>query len=238
MEDKKDISIVIPFHNEEESLKKLIPSLIETTHSLDKSFEIIFINDVSSDNSLEVVRQFKEKFDEIKILQLKKRGGQTGCYKKAFAEAKGDYIIRMDSDLQDDPRDLPKFIKRIEEGSELVMGLREARKHKKTLRFASLVYDMIILLLFNSPLHSNSGSYIAFKADLVKNIPWHKNDHRYIPLIAMRRGAKNIREVFVRHGERKWGESKYKPVKKLIFGIPEVFLFLFRYLTGVYDNKK
>jgi len=232
-----DISIVIPFHNEEESLRVLIPSLMEMIRFFTKSFEVILVDDASTDSSVEIVKMYQEQYPIIKLIRLPKRGGQTGCYKEAFQQAKGLYIIRMDADLQDDPKDLPKFIEKINRGSELIMGLRECRKHSRILRLASGIYDLIILALFNSPLHSNSGSYVAFKTELMKNIPFRKNDHRYLPLIAIRREAKNITEVFVRHNKRKMGKSKYNPFEKLILGIPEVLLFLIRYIRGIYDLK-
>jgi glycosyltransferase involved in cell wall biosynthesis len=232
-----NISIVIPFHNEEESLRVLIPSLMEIILLLAKSFEVILVDDASTDNSVEIVKMYQERYPIIKLIRLPERGGQSGCYKEAFQQVQGQYIIRMDADLQDDPKDLPKFIEKIDQGSELVMGLRECRKHSRILRLATGIYDLMILALFNSPIHSNSGSYVAFKTDLMKNIPFRKNDHRYLPLIAMRRGAKNITEVFVRHNERKMGKSKYNTSKKLILGIPETFLFLIRYIRGIYDLK-
>ena len=235
MEEKIDISIVIPFRNEEDSLKVIIPSLLEVISSLKKRIEIIFIDDVSYDKSVEVVEKFQEVSSHIRLIKLPKRGGQTGCFRVGFKQAQGDYIIRMDADLQDDPRDIPLFLRKIDEGAELIVGLRECRKHSRIFRIASGVYDLLVILLFNSPLHSNAGSYIAFKAKFVKNIPFKKNDHRHLPLIAIRRGAKNISEVFVRHAERKYGESKYKPLKKLTLGIPEVFLFLYRYMRGYYN---
>ncbi|BBO88332.1 glycosyltransferase [Desulfosarcina ovata] len=231
----KNISIVIPFHQEEASLKELIPRLMEVIRSLENSVEVILVDDASSDGGATVVESFRAYHPEIRLIRLKTRGGQTGCYRAAFEQAQGDYILRMDADLQDDPRDLPRFMEKIADGYELIMGLREARKHPRLLRAASMVYDLLVLLLFNSPLHSNSGSYVAFRADLVKNIPYRRNDHRYLSLIAMRRGAKRIGEVFVRHNERQWGVSKYRSIKKVILGIPEVIMFMGRYLLGVYD---
>jgi len=238
LNNKVDISIVIPFHNEQDSLKELIPLLYKTIKEIPhKHFEVIMIDDVSTDNSAEFVAGFMNQKDNLKLLQLDKRGGQTGCYKIAFEQAKGDFIIRMDADLQDDPRDLPAFVQKIDEGSELIIGLRECRKHRRLIRLASGVYDLLILALFDSPFHSNSASYVAFKSKLVKNIPWRNNDHRYIPLIVMKRGAKMVNEVVVRHNARKFGESKYQPFKKLIFGIPEILLFLIRYSRGEYDFR-
>jgi glycosyltransferase involved in cell wall biosynthesis len=234
----KEISIVVCFHNEEEALKDLMPCLLRVTKNVGKKFEIIMVDDASIDGGAEVVKSLQREHSEIRLLQLPHRGGQSGCFEEAFKVAKGEYIIRMDGDLQDDPHDLPKFLTKMDQGSELVMGLRECRKHPKALRLAAGVYDLLILLLFDSPLHSNSGSYVAFKGELMKNIPFRKNDHRYLPLIALRRGAKDIGEVIVRHNQRRYGSSKYSVFRKVFFGIPELFAFLIRLKAGVYDFKQ
>lgn len=232
---QKMITIVIPFHNEEPSLRELVPSLLEVTQRFGKAtFEILFVDDVSEDNSTEVIKNFQLQHSVVKLIQLTSRGGQTGCFQVAFRQAHGDYILRMDADLQDDPRDLPKFLEKINEGAELIVGLRECRKHSRVLRLASGIYDLIILALLDSPLHSNSGSYVCFKANLVKNIPFKKNDHRFLPLIAIHRGARNIAEVFVRHNERQYGRSNYNTLKKLFVGVVEVLLFLIRMKRGYY----
>lgn len=230
-------SIVIPFRNEEKNLEILLPILANEISRIDYDFEVILVDDFSKDNSAKVSQNNSSKFANFYLIQLNKRSGQTGAFKKAFEKAKGKYIIRMDADLQDDPRDLNYFIEKFEKGYDLIVGLRECRKHRRLLRIASNIYDLFIIMIFDTPLHSNSGSYIGFKSDLVKNIPWMKNDHRYLPLIAIRRGAKKVGEVIVRHQERIFGESKYKPFKKIIFGIPEVILFIIRLNFGRYDIK-
>ena len=231
-----DISIVIPFHNEEESLKELLPLLVSEIEKFDKTFEIVLINDCSTDNSIAIASEYANKYGIIQVIDMSYRGGQTGCYKEAFKVLQGKYTLRMDADLQDDPRDLYKFIEKIDEDADLIMGLREARKHSKILRFASGVYDLLILLLTNSPLHSNSGSYVCFKTKFIKDIAFKKNDHRYLPLISMSRGADKISEVFVRHNSRQYGESKYKPMRKVILGIPEVVCFAYRLKINYYNN--
>lgn len=230
------LSIVIPFHNEEESLAVLLPRLLEVLRKTGRTWELILVDDKSTDRSASVVERYKEEEpSSIHLIQLLQRGGQTGCFKAAFEQAKGDYIIRMDADLQDDPRDLPAFLHKFDEGADLVMGLRECRKHKRIYRLASYVYDFLVVLLFNSPLHANSGSFVGFRSKYVKNIPFCNNDHRYIPLIVIRRGAEVIKEVFVRHNARQFGESKYKPMKKLVLGIFEVFRFFLQITRGYYD---
>ena len=142
----------------------------------------------------------------------------------------------MDSDLQDNPSDLRHFMDKITEGADLVMGIRENRKHSHALKFATAIYNVLIIMLYNSPLTMHSGSFIAFKSKFVKDIPFKKNDHRYLPLIAISRGASNIREIVVSHNERKYGNSNYSIFKKIILGIPELILFLVRMKFGFYKK--
>lgn len=232
-----DISIIIPFFNEKNSLKELISLLLEQMRSSAKKFEIIFVDDASTDNGAEIIKAYQEKYPMIKLIQFKKRSGQTSCYKEGFLQARGNYFIRMDADLQDNPKDLPEFLEKIDSGSDLVIGVRKHRKHSAILRWASGIFDFTVSKLFNLPFHYHTGSFVAFKADLVKQIPFRKNDHRYLPLIAIMRGAKNVSNVLVEHGVRLAGKSKYHLFPKIIFGIPEVILFLIRCKFGVYGPK-
>lgn len=229
------ISIIIPVHNEEGSLPQLIEELDSVISEVAYSIEVIFVNDMSTDNTSKTLKDFKQKYSYVKVIDLSKRGGQTGCYQVAFQEAKCKYIIRMDGDLQDNPCDLYKFFPLIEQDVDLIMGLRELRKHKKLIRFASILYDSLVVLLFDSPLHTNTSSYIAFKAKYIKGLKFKKNDHRHLTLIAMRRGATRIKEVIVVNRERTHGTSKYSNFRKVLFGIPEVIRFFGRIILGYYD---
>jgi len=230
-------SFVIPFHNEEDSLRVLIPELLDVLSTLDRLFEILFVDDDSSDDSAKVVESFMGVCPEIILIRLSHRGGQTGAFKTAFEQMRGEYVIRMDADLQDNPKDISHFLEKIDEGAELVLGLRSSRKHPFALRILANFFELFIILTFNSPLHAHSASFVAFKSTLVKNIPFRHNDHRYLPLIALRRGAQNPTEVIVRHRSRRFGSSHYRLFKKVMFGIPEGFLFLARLFMGYYDVK-
>jgi glycosyltransferase involved in cell wall biosynthesis len=205
--------------------------------NLDRPYEVLIVDDVSTDRTADVVREHQAIFRELRLIRLPRRGGQTGCFEAAFRQVRGEYTIRMDADLQDMPADLRQFVQRFDEGADLVMGLRECRKHRRLYRLASMVYDLIILLLFDTPLHANSGSFVGFRTELIRDIPFRRNDHRYLPLIAIRRGAENIREVLVRHRQRQFGASKYQPLKKLFFGLPEIVRFLLRLNRGYYDLR-
>lgn len=231
------LSFVIPFHNEEDSLLILIPELLDVLSTIDRSFEIIFVDDVSTDKGAKVVESFMDACPEILLIRLPNRGGQTGAFKAAFEQMRGEHVIRMDADLQDDPKDIPHFLEKIDEGADLVLGLRTSRKHPVPLRVLSHFFELFVILTFNSPLHAHSGSFVAFKSSLMRNIPFRHNDHRYLTLIALRRGCSNPTEIVVRHRSRRFGQSHYRLFKKIVLGIPEGFLFLARLFLGYYDVK-
>ena len=235
-----DFSIVIPFFNEEKNLEILIPQLIKYLKKInEKKFEVILVDDCSTDQS-NYVAKFKSKDIKkmkFKILRLSKRSGQTGAFKKAFKVAKGKFIIRMDSDLQDDPKDINKFIKKIKLGSDLVIGKRVKRKHSYLLTFCSSIYSVFMGFLLDSNVQSYSSSFVAFNREYLKKLPWYKNDHRYLPAIVIKRGVTEISEVILQHKNRKFGTSRYNTFKKILFGIPEVLLFTIRLNFGFYSRN-
>jgi len=157
------LSVVVPCHNEQASLpilgKKL--ELILNKH-MKNDWEVIFVNDASTDKTPKIMNEFNKKNKRFVIINLKKRGGQTGSFRNAFAAAKGKYIMRMDGDLQDNPNDMPLFIAKMKKDYDLIVGIREARKHSRILRFVSQMYTAVSALLFNCPFHDTSSSYIAF----------------------------------------------------------------------------
>jgi glycosyltransferase involved in cell wall biosynthesis len=235
---QRSTSIVIPFHNEAEALPVLIAGLAKAVAPLTRAYEVIFVDDCSTDGSADIVRDAAKRLPWLRLVQLPERGGQTGAFRIGFAEAKGDWIIRMDSDLQDDPVDLPAFLQKIDEGVDLIIGFRDERKHNFLDKLLTSTYDVVVLLLFNAPVRSFSGSFIAFRAGCVKGAPMRPNDHRYLPLIALRRGATQVEQVFVRHYRRSTGQSKYKSWKKFLLGPFELLRFFFRYRAGFYDLAK
>ena len=230
------LTLVIPFYNEEPSLAELLPRVKDNLEQFDITYEVLLIDDASTDESAAVVKHFvsKNKDKKFKLISMDINSGQTGCFKKAFSEASGEYIIRMDADLQDNPSDLHLFIDKINEKADMVMGIRENRKHSHILKFATAIYNVIVIMLYDSPLTMHSGSFIAFKSEFVKDIPFKNNDHRYLPLIAINRGANNIREIIVSHNERIYGSSNYSLLKKVLLGIPELIFFLVRLKFGFY----
>ena len=230
------VTLVIPFYNEELSLIELLPRVKDNLEQSGIVYEVLLINDASTDGSNAVVEKFiiESKDKNFKLIRMHTNSGQTGCFKKAFSESSGENIIRMDADLQDNPSDLYFFLEKINDNADMVMGIRENRKHSHILKFSTALYNLLIIMLYDSPLTMHSGSFIAFKSEFVKDIPFKNNDHRYLPLIAINRGANNIREIIVSHNERIYGSSNYSLLKKVLLGIPELIFFLVRLRFGFY----
>lgn len=231
-------SVVIPVHNEQENLPILMRELDRALEAIPEPIEILFVNDCSTDASPTILDGFQTERSHVRVIHLAGRGGQTGCYQVAFNEAQGEHIIRLDSDLQDDPADLVAFVHHLREGCDLVMGLRTLRKHRRVIRAVSIFYDSLMVLLFDSPLYTNTSSFVAFRAEHVRGIAFKKNDHRYLPMIAMHRGATKTKEVVIASRERRFGQSKYKNVQKVVRGAPEVTAFVARMLGGYYDRNR
>ena len=232
------VSVIIPFYNEEENLQILFDEILDAINQKPNLIDltIIFVDDCSNDGSKGFIESKIRNLDNFKLIPLSIRSGQTGAFKAAFEACETDFIIRMDSDLQDSPQDLNLFFDKIlDEDPDLIMGFRTSRKHGRLLRILSHIYDIIVLTLYNSPLYTNSGSFVAFKTKYVQNLPWFKNDHRYLPLIVIHRGGKKITEVMTRHRLRKHGKSNYPKFKKIIFGPFEIMRFILRLRTDKYD---
>lgn len=231
------VSIVIPFHNEAESLPILIEGLSKAVAPLTRRFEVLLVDDCSTDDGGAIVAGAAGRMPWLRLVKLTERGGQTGAFRQGFSEATGDWIIRMDSDLQDDPADLPEFLRKIDQGVDLIIGFRDERKHNFLDKLLTATYDLVVLFLFNAPLRTFSGSFVAFRSSCVKNAPMEPNDHRYLPLIALKRGAVRVEQVFVRHRRRETGRSKYKAWRKFLLGPPELLRFFIRYRAGHYDLR-
>ena len=249
----KKITLVIPIHNEINNLKILIPELINNIKIINNDFEIILVNDFSTDDSLKFCNSLitKDLNYEIKIINFVKRSGQSGAFKEAFKIATGEYIIKMDADMQDHPKDIKLFINKINENYDVIIGDRVMRKHNLFLFLAGKTFDLIIKisfiikkLIFHSflktytgsfdALKTYTGSFAAYRKKYVSDIHWYKNDHRYLHIIALQKGAKNFCNVPVSHRRRKYGISKYNTLIKLITGIPEIIFFIIRVFSGRY----
>lgn len=206
-----NISVVIPLYNEEESLPELYEWIERVMNNNNFSFEVIFINDGSRDNSWKVIEELAQKSPHVKGIKFRRNYGKSPALYCGFKEAQGDVVITMDADLQDSPNEIPELYRMItEEGYDLVSGYKEKR------------YDplskTIPTKLFNATARKISGIHNlrdfncglkAYRLDVVKNIEVYGEMHRYIPYLAKNAGFEKIGEKIVQHQARKYGTSKF-----------------------------
>tara|TARA_Y100000816_G_scaffold261472_1_gene218490 strand:- start:4958 stop:5653 length:696 start_codon:yes stop_codon:yes gene_type:complete len=221
------VDIVIPFYNEEKNLIILCKELNRAIKSLKHKYRIIFVDDGSTDSSYKIVFNSIKNI-KFKILKKKNKSGQASAFKSAFKILKSDYTIRMDSDLQDDPKDLIKFDKKLHKNFDIILGYRNKRKHGIALKLSTEIFNYLIKIFGFSNLKSSSGSFICFKSKFLKDLNLKKNDHRYLTIIAQRKGAKKNIVININHRKRIFGKSNYNTLKKIILGFFEVLNFLFR----------
>jgi len=206
-----DISVVIPLYNEEESLKELYDWIVQVMQSNHFSFEIIFIDDGSSDNSWEIVNELSKENKDVKGLRFRRNYGKSAALNEGFKIAKGDVIITMDSDLQDSPDEIPGLFKMItEEKLDIVSGWKKKRYDSKLAKnIPSRFFNWTSRKLFGSKLHDMNCGLKAYKHDVIKNIEVYGEMHRYIPIIARAEGFSRIGEKVVVHQKRKYGVTKF-----------------------------
>ncbi|MDD8014084.1 MAG: glycosyltransferase family 2 protein [Acidobacteriota bacterium] len=216
-----DLSIVIPVYNEGENLEDLYQEINAACGRLQKSCEIIFIDDGSTDNSMAVLRGIHGRDPKVKIIRFRKNFGQTPALSAGFDYARGDIIITLDADLQNDPGDFPRLLEKVDEGYDIVSGWRKSRKDRFLTRLVpSKIANWLISHITHVRLHDYGCTLKAFRREVVKNIHLYGEMHRFIPAIASDMGV-SIAEVEVNHRPRRRGKSKYN-----IFRTPRVILDL------------
>lgn len=234
---KHKIDVVIPFYNENQNLKILIPSLYSVLNSLKKyQFRLIFIDDGSQDLSSEVIINFKNK-KKIKnnffLLKNKINKGQTYSYKKYFKKFKSNFFLRIDSDNQDNPNDIKKIFKIFDLNHDMILTYRQKRKHNSLLIFQGKIYTFFCNFLTKKKLKTFTSSMVLYRSKFLNFDKLSFNDHRYLPLLAILNGAKKINIVDVKHNKRIYGNSKYKIINKIIFGPFEFLFFILRFYLGL-----
>ena len=204
-----DLSIVIPLLNEEDNIDKLYKELTDVLNPMKVSCEMIFVDDGSEDTSLEKLAALQKKDDRVVVISFRRNFGQTAAMSAGFDHARGEVIISMDADLQNDPRDIPKLLERLEQGFDVVCGWRYDRKDAfLNRRLPSIIANRIISSITGAKLHDYGCTLKAFRKEITQNIKLYGELHRFIPAIATGMGAK-ICEVKVNHRARQFGTSKY-----------------------------
>ena len=204
-----DVSVVIPIRNEEASLPELVRELMDTLGRWGRPFEILIVDDGSSDASFEVLARLQAADARLRVIRFRRNFGQTAAFAAGFDHARGRYIVTMDGDLQNDPAEIPAMIAELERGADIVCGWRKDRQDPfVSRRLPSTLANALISRVTGVHLHDYGCSLKVFRAEIVKPMKLYGEMHRFLPAIASERTS-SIREVPVKHRARKYGRSKY-----------------------------
>jgi glycosyltransferase involved in cell wall biosynthesis len=217
------ISLIIPFHNEEGNLTRLYLEIKKAL--VGKKYEIVFINDGSTDNSLAEVKKIKSS--EIVLINFRRRFGKGKALKAGFEASKGEIVVFMDADLQDNPSDLDKFINKVKDGFDLVNGYRQVRNDGKKKTWPSKIFNNMLRLVFKSKFHDINCGFKAMRREILEEIPLYGDNYRFLPLLAEKEGYRTS-EVVVDHRSRTIGQSKYGFIR-LFFGLVDTLTTYFIY---------
>ena len=229
MNSKIALSIVVPIFNEEESLPFLVNQLLEVLQHMEETFELVLVNDGSSDNSAEIIRQLSFDIPELVGVLLRKNYGQTAAMAAGFDISSGEIVITLDGDLQNDPKDIPLLVNKIREGFDLVSGWRFRRQDAAISRkLPSKIANRLIGKVTGVRLNDYGCSLKAYRKEVLTDMRLYGELHRFLPVLANIEGAR-ITEVKVNHRARQFGTSKY--------GIDRTFRVLMDLLTVWFMNR-
>lgn len=205
-----ELSIVIPLYNEDESLSELVAWIKRSISSKFSNYEIIMVDDGSSDKSWSVIQQLKSENPEIKGIRFRRNYGKSAALNEAFEAASGNVVITMDADLQDSPEEIPGLYKMIvEDGYDLVSGWKKERHDPVSKTIPTKLYNWATGLMSGIKLHDMNCGLKAYKHEVVKSIEVYGEMHRYIPVLAKTQGYDKIGEKVVQHQARKYGVTKF-----------------------------
>ena len=219
-----EISIVVPLYNEEESLSELVDQIKKSLPY--RSFELIFVDDGSNDSSWDVIERLVEVNSEVKGISLGVNQGKSYALQAGFNEVKGQYVVTMDADLQDDPAEIEQMICSLESGYDLVSGWKKKRFDPISKTIPSKFFNWVTRRAAGIHLHDFNCGLKAYRAEVVAHIQLYGELHRYIPLLAKRAGFGKIKEQIVQHRARKYGRTKFG-LSRFINGFLDLITILF-----------
>ncbi|MFN8400607.1 MAG: glycosyltransferase family 2 protein [Anaerolineales bacterium] len=205
-----NLSLIIPVYNEQDNLPMLFDALYGTMNSLGKTWEVIFVDDGSRDNSLSVLQEYAQKdTDHVRVISFRRNFGQTAAIAAGLDYSQGDIIILLDADMQNDPADIPMLLAKLDEGYDLVSGWRKQRKDNAVTRnFPSMMANKLISRVTGVELHDYGCTLKAYRRPVLEGFRLYGEMHRFIPVFANSVGAR-ITEVVVNHHPRRFGKTKY-----------------------------
>ena len=225
-----DISVVIPLYNEAESLPEL-EEAISAALKNKFSYEVIFVDDGSSDDSWAVIQKLAEKGEYIKGISFRNNYGKSTALQAGFSETRGEFVVTMDADLQDDPNEVPEMVQMLKDGYDLVSGWKKERHDPISKTVPSKFFNFVTRVSAGIKLHDFNCGLKAYRSDVIKSIYLYGELHRYVPMLAKRAGFGRITEKVVTHHPRKYGKTKFG-LSRFINGFLDLVTILFvqRYL--------
>ena len=203
-----DLSLVIPLLNEEESLKLLMDKIRETLSQMDLTYEVLFIDDGSTDGSMKVLEELHAMYDEVHVIQFRRNFGKAAAYTAAFEQVRGTFVITMDADLQDDPAEIPSLLAKLDEGYDLVSGWKKKRFDPMGKTLPSKFFNWVTGRVSGVKIHDFNCGLKAYRKEVVKDVRVYGELHRYIPVLANLEGYR-VGEIPVQHHPRQFGVTKY-----------------------------
>jgi len=208
MTEKITYSIVVPLFNEEDSLVELHKQITEALTGVPESYEILFVDDGSTDGSMAVLTRLHEEDSRVRAIQFRRNYGKSAALAQGFQEARGEYIFTMDADLQDDPHEIPRLIEELHEGFDLVSGWKRDRKDPFIKRTTSKLFNRVTCLCTGLKLHDINCGIKGYRREVTENIRVYGQLHRFLPVLAQWQGFK-VGEIVVKHHPRKYGKTKF-----------------------------
>ena len=203
-----ELSIIIPVFNEEESILELAEEISGVMKDLSAEYELIFIDDGSRDSSYDKIKSLADKDSRINGVRFRRNYGKAAALSEGFRISKGKMIVTMDSDLQDDPAEIPGLMKKLDEGFDVISGWKKNRKDPWTKRFPSKIFNLVTRMMSGIRIHDFNCGLKIYRSDVIKTVRVYGELHRYIPVLAKLAGF-SVSELVVNHRPRKFGKTKF-----------------------------
>jgi dolichol-phosphate mannosyltransferase len=201
------ISVVVPVYNEEENLPVLIPQIVDVLGQIGKSYEMIFVDDGSRDKSREILKKMASQYPQLRLLGFKNNCGETAADTAGLKEARGEIVITIDADLQNDPNDIPRMLEYLKE-YDMVTGWRQKREDSWVKRITSRIANRIRNWLSEETIQDSGCTFRVYKRECLRNLKLYKGMHRFMPTLVRMEGFRVV-EIPIAHHPRKFGVSKY-----------------------------
>ena len=208
MKSVTELSIIIPVFNEEESILELAEEISAVMKELSSEYELIFIDDGSRDSSYDKIKSLADKDSRINGVRFRRNYGKAAALSEGFRISKGKMVVTIDSDLQDDPAEIPILMKKLDEGFDVISGWKKNRRDPWTKRFPSKIFNLITRMMSGIKIHDFNCGLKIYRSDVIKTVKVYGELHRYIPVLAKIAGF-NVSELIVNHRPRKFGKTKF-----------------------------